>query len=896
MKRLALLTILPVALLSLILGLAFKETPAAEDQRFDYDLLVVRAYFDDYDMVEGLATWIEPWEVNLEQGYVIVDVSAAGYDRLVAAGFRVEIDEKLTAEINEPRVMLPGQDSGIPGFPCYRTVEETFNTAQQLTVDYPQLATWIDIGDSWDKTTPGGPSGYDLMVLRLTNGEIVGTKPVLYVFGSIHAREYAAAELATRFAEHLVSNYDVEPDITWLLDYHEIHLVLQANPDGRKKAEAGILWRKNTNNSDGCTISNLYGVDLNRNFEFYWNNGGSSSDPCDIVYRGSEAASEPESQAYQNYGWSILQDQRDDPITVPAPITTTGIFIDLHSYGEEIFWSWGWTSAPPPNHSGTQTLARKMGYFNGYDANHHGYTVSGTTKDFFYGEFGVPGYTIELGTWFFQSCGYFENTIVPDNFPSLLYAAKASRYSYITPSGPDAVEISLPSATVPSGNPIEITATINDTRYNNSQGTEPNQDIMAAEYYIDLPPWVTATMPISVPMTPVDGTYDSSIEAVQATIDTTGLANGRHIIFVRGKDVLGNWGAIGSAFLFVIDPAVAPLIQGRVTAADTGFPLSATVSAGQYFQTTTDPVGFYQMRVISGTYDITAEPDSPGYGRSTVTGIVAHDQQTIQQEFNLYPLCTIFGDDVESGNLGWTADSPWTITAESSNSPTHSWTDSQGGNYSNNLNASLTSPLLDISSFESVTLNLWQICNTEVDYDYCHVEVSTDGGSSWSTIANYDNSNVWQEITVPAETLNHQSVALFRFRLRTDGGVTDDGWHIDDISLLGAGPNCVIETVPSASFESSSPDPLGTTTVFTNNSTGGNLNFEWDFGDGSPLNTDANPTHLYTLTGTYTVTMTATNSLGSDVATGLVEITELAEKEFYLPLMMANINSVANKP
>jgi hypothetical protein len=331
MKRSALFTILPVALLGLILGLAFKDTPAAEDLRFDNDLLVVRAYFDDYDMVEGLASWIEPWEVDLEQGHVIVDVTAAGYDRLVAAGFRVEIDEKLTAEINEPRVMLPGQDSGIPGFPCYRTVEETFSTAQQLTVDYPQLATWIDIGDSWDKTTPGGPSGYDLMVLRLTKGEIVGTKPVLYVFGSIHAREYAAAELATRFAEYLVTNYDVDPDITWLLDYHEIHLVLQANPDGRKMAEAGISWRKNTNNSDGCTISNLYGVDLNRNFEFYWNNGGSSSDPCNILYRGSEAASEPESQVYQNYGWSILKDQRDDPITAPAQITTTGIFIDLHS-------------------------------------------------------------------------------------------------------------------------------------------------------------------------------------------------------------------------------------------------------------------------------------------------------------------------------------------------------------------------------------------------------------------------------------------------------------------------------------------------------------------------------------------------------------------------------------
>ncbi len=505
-------------------------------------------------MVEGLASWIEPGEVDLEQGHVIVDVTAAGYDRLVADGFRVEIDEKLTAEINEPRVMLPGQDSGIPGFPCYRTVEETFNTAQQLTVDYPQLATWIDIGDSWDKTTPGGPSGYDLMVLRLTKGEIVGTKPVLYVFGSIHAREYAAAELATRFAEYLVTNYDVDPDITWLLDYHEIHLVLQANPDGRKMAEAGISWRKNTNNSDGCTISNLYGVDLNRNFEFYWNNGGSSSDPCNILYRGSEAASEPESQAYQNYGWSILKDQRDDPITAPAQITTTGIFIDLHSYGEEIFWSWGWTSTPPPNHSGIRTLARKMGFFNDYDANHHGSTVSGTTKDFFYGELGVPAYTIELGTSFFQSCSYFENVIWPDNIPALTYAAKAARFSYINPAGPDANDISLSSTAVATGDSVELSALIDDTRYQNDQGVEPTQIIVAAEFYVDIPHWVTATVPISVSMTPSDGSFSSSIELVEGIIDTSGMANGRHQIFVRGQDADGNWGVVSSIFLFVIEP------------------------------------------------------------------------------------------------------------------------------------------------------------------------------------------------------------------------------------------------------------------------------------------------------------------------------------------------------
>ncbi len=38
--------------------------------------------------------------------------------------------------------------------------------------------------------------------------------------------------------------------------------------------------------------------------------------------------------------------------------------------------------------------------------------------------------------------------------------------------------------------------------------------------------------------------------------------------------------------------------------------------------------------------------------------------------------------------------------------------------------------------------------------------------------------------------------------------------------------------------------------------------YEWDFGDGSPVSTEANPVHTYTTPGTYTVTLTATDNAG----------------------------------
>jgi hypothetical protein len=228
------------------------------------------------------------------------------------------------------------QTAGIPGYPCYRTVEETF----------------------------------------------------------------ATAELLTRLAEYLVDNYDTDPDVTWMLDHHEIHMMLHVNPDGRKQAETGLSWRKNTNQNYCGAASNYRGADLNRNFEFKWNGqSGSSGDPCSLVYRGPYPASEPETQAIQNYIRSQFPDQRGPNDTDPAPLDTTGIYLDMHSHGREVLYQSRWLNdavEPVPNVTELITLARKVGYFNGHSV--YGTTPDGTTKLFGYGEMGIPAYTIELGT------------------------------------------------------------------------------------------------------------------------------------------------------------------------------------------------------------------------------------------------------------------------------------------------------------------------------------------------------------------------------------------------------------------------------------------------------------------------------------------------------------------
>jgi len=473
-------------------------------------------------------------------------------DRLLAAGLTLEIDQDETKRM---RGILASFDGGalsiesIPGFACYRTVEETLATGAALASANPTLATWMDLGDSWEKTFPGhSGSGYDLMVLRLTSQVIEGAKPDLLVTGSVHAREYVTAEMVTRFAEFLVAGYGGDPDITWVLDHHEVHLILVANPDGRKRAETGLSWRKNAND-DHCGGTNVRGIDLNRNFDFQWGCcSGSSTAPCALTFRGPSAGSEPEAMAVQTYMDGIFPDQRPDDLSTPAPLDAEGIYLDIHAFGNILLSSWAFTSSPHPNGAETLSLSRKYAFYPGYDAQLGSFgIVDGSTKDYSYGRLGVPGYTVEMGTTFFQDCPTFENTIVPGNLPALLHMAKIVRTPFLTSRGPDAVNPMLSAAAVQPGTLVTVTATLDDTRYNTA--SEPTQPIAAGEVYLDVPPWSGGT-PLS--MVPTDGNFNTTVEAAEFDLDTTGLSLGRHLVFVRGQDTAGNFGAFSAQFLDVV--------------------------------------------------------------------------------------------------------------------------------------------------------------------------------------------------------------------------------------------------------------------------------------------------------------------------------------------------------
>ena len=126
----------------------------------------------------------------------------------------MELAAPRLGDVRRPRATVATTPT-IGSYDCYNTVEGTYALAESIVRQFPNLASWHDIGDSWFKASGSGgyevyvsgvktiniPGGYDLYVLVLTNRATSGTKPRLFLQASLHALEYSAAPTVARFAQ-----------------------------------------------------------------------------------------------------------------------------------------------------------------------------------------------------------------------------------------------------------------------------------------------------------------------------------------------------------------------------------------------------------------------------------------------------------------------------------------------------------------------------------------------------------------------------------------------------------------------------------------------------------------------------------------------------------------------
>ena len=443
------------------------------------------------------------------------------------------------------------------------------------------------------------------------------------------------------------------------------------------------------------------------------------------------------------------------------PVTS----LTFHTGAVYVNYLWDYTYNPTPDEPMIITISDVYGALSGLPVTNGAdwYIIHGSCQDWCYETRGEIDTTIELCVSHNPPPSQID-PIVADNIPAMLYQARMSGRG-IRGLVTDA----------DTGEPLNATISIPEI------GKDVYTDSDVGDYHRMVESG-TYTVVCNVAGFPTQTEYN-----VSASLDTFVIVN----------------------FQFEIERGT---IDGYVRDTESN-PIAATVKVTDLYgySGASDPVtGYYQIvNVPVGTHDLLAS--QLGYSSETRTGVAVADGMITSEDFVLEQ--AYFFDDLESGTSEWTG--AWGPTNSQAHSPSTSMTDSPGGNYPNNATTTMTlNNGLDLSESTTAALVFWHRYATESGYDFCLVEVSTNGGGSWTQVASYSGLlGGWTEVTIDLDSYVGTSDFKVRFILDSDGWVQSDGWYVDDVHVFADQPTGVDNGAsPLKLLVGNHPNPFNPTT------------------------------------------------------------------------------------
>ncbi len=165
---------------------------------------------------------------------------------------------------------------------------------------------------------------------------------------------------------------------------------------------------------------------------------------------------------------------------------------------------------------------------------------------------------------------------------------------------------------------------------------------------------------------------------------------------------------------------------------------------------------------------------------------------TVPLSFRVGPPTALLAEDFETGTGRWIGTGTWGWSGTYAHSPTHAIADSPLS-YGNNWSTSMAT----VAAYPATGFAFWHRYDFESGYDYGRVQISADGGA-WTTLASFtDRNTTWTRQEYDLTAYAGQDLR-FRFLLETDASVTADGWHIDDVEILGAATDNGVPPTPAA--------------------------------------------------------------------------------------------------
>jgi hypothetical protein len=271
----------------------------------------------------------------------------------------------------------PTQTPMWPGEPVDSHVHMTWAA---LTME---VNDWADENSDIVDLVSAGTSelGRDLWVVRLSDWSMEtkangSSKEIVYIDGGHHGNEYLGTALAWLSAKWYINGWNEgNEEAISVLQNNELHILIMLNPDG----------------NDIDTRWNINQVDLNRNYDHYWNT-------CPTTQPGSSAFSEAETAANAAY--------------IDAHVTDADLYVTMHTGVWIILYPWGkWPEQPPDWElfwTIRDTVNAGISDIPIQNANQGLYPNCGTSRDYGYGKMGFPTFTFETDDEQFVP-GSFEN-------------------------------------------------------------------------------------------------------------------------------------------------------------------------------------------------------------------------------------------------------------------------------------------------------------------------------------------------------------------------------------------------------------------------------------------------------------------------------------------------------
>jgi hypothetical protein len=155
---------------------------------------------------------------------------------------------------------------------------------------------------------------------------------------------------------------------------------------------------------------------------------------------------------------------------------------------------------------------------------------------------------------------------------------------------------------------------------------------------------------------------------------------------------------------------------------------------------------------------------------------------------------TLLSEGAESGAAGWTftknTGSGWSIetTTDSRSGANRFKTNVGYTTYLDGADWSVVSPAFSLSGKSSATLTFYNKYKTESGYDFFRVEISTNGGTSWTQLRSVSGTSAsypsWAtQVSLSLNAYAGQSNVKLRFRFTSDSSVADWGVALDDIAV-----------------------------------------------------------------------------------------------------------------